>query len=267
MSACGAARDAVAPSAGLVAARVLRWLSPAAAAERMGALDALGHAIAAGRENPCLVLWRSAPALMATRAETRLPGFAHSAGILSKEGWPVLVRRSGGTAFAVSPETLQLSWITSRAALAADFGGLPDFDTLYRLLADAIVATLATLGVAATVGEVAGAPCAGRHDIAVGGRKIAGLAQRWSGEGAVTVEASLIVDGDPQALADRVTRLHELAGSPWRCEPESLASLERLSGGAARAGRGGGVTPESVAALFSNPASSGSVPDGIGSCL
>lgn len=267
MSACGAARDAVAPPAGLVAARVLRWLSPAAAAERMGALDALGRAIAAGRESPCLVLWRSAPALMATRAETRLPGFAHSAGMLAAQGWPVLVRRSGGTGFAVSPETLQLSWITRRAALAADYGRLPDFDTLYRLLADAIVAALATLGVAATVGEVAGAPCAGRHDIAAAGRKIAGLAQRWSGEGAVTVEASLIVDGEARPLADAVNRLHELAGSPWRCDPGTLTSLQCLGAGSANAQRDGGVTPESVAALFSNLASSGSVPDGIGSCL
>ena len=58
---------------------------------------------------PHLLLWRAPRALIVGRSDTRLPHFADAADRLVAEGWPVLIRRSGGSACPISKGTLQIA--------------------------------------------------------------------------------------------------------------------------------------------------------------
>ena len=118
-----------------------------------------------GAHKPTIFIWRSQRALIVARGQTRWPEFEAAAAQLTKLGWPVLVRRSGGGAFPVCP------------------GYRTDLHHRQK---------------AASVGDAPGAFCAGRHDLVVGHRKIAGLAQYWrvcrGGERCITAAASVLVD-------------------------------------------------------------------------
>ncbi|AXS39832.1 hypothetical protein [Breoghania sp. L-A4] len=203
----------------------LYLLEPAPAEERLARIAAMAEAVVAGARPPFLLVWRALPALVVTRSQTRLPSYADACEVMAGEGWPVVVRASGGGAFAVSPGTLQVSVITTR-----EHAGGASFDAMYRALAEPCIAALERLGVRARIGAVARAPCAGGYDIAAGGRKIGGLAQRWRGDGAVIVEASLIIDADPLAFAGTVNRFHALAGSDWSCDRSSVTSVAAVQG-------------------------------------
>jgi lipoate-protein ligase A len=92
----------------------------------------------------------------------------------------------------------------------------------YRAIAEALLASLAELGVNAELAEVGGGararepgaapPCfasAGRLEVVVGGRKLIGSAQRRSGD-AVLQHGSLLLDGTHAAIAD-VLRIPDAA--------------------------------------------------------
>jgi octanoyl-[GcvH]:protein N-octanoyltransferase len=211
-------------------AQVVRLLDPAPAGERLDQIDALARRVASGEALPCMVLWRSAPALVVTRSQARLPGFSRAVGHLAKTGWPVVVRSSGGGAFPICPGTVQCAILERRATTAISMNSL--YERMTRLIADA----LAECGLAATVGEVPDAFCPGRYDIAVGGRKLAGLAQSWPGYGAVIAEAALVVEVDPQALAQVVNRFQEATGADRRCDPAVLTSVDTELGRSSKSG-------------------------------
>ncbi|MBV5271039.1 MAG: hypothetical protein JZU55_15495 [Afipia sp.] len=56
-----------------------------------------------------LLVWRAPRALIVGRRDSRLPNFCIALDQLRDEGWPVLIRRSGGTACPVSRGTLQIA--------------------------------------------------------------------------------------------------------------------------------------------------------------
>jgi lipoate-protein ligase A len=51
-------------------------------------------------------------------------------------------------------------------------------------------------------------PAAGRYDIAIGGRKLAGLSQHWPADGSIIAGASVLMGGDPHELATAVNCFH-----------------------------------------------------------
>lgn len=216
-----------AETAGGERGEVVEWTALVAAERRFGALERLAADVASGERPACAVLWRASPALVVTRSESRLPGFEAASRRLARDGLPVIVRRSGGGAFPIGPGTLQIALLSRRSQ-----AGL-SFEHLYDHLAAVILEALASLGLTAVSGEIAGAFCPGRYDVSVKARKIAGLAQHWSGNGAVIGEASLLVEGDLVASVDAVNRFHELAGSPRRCNQADCISLRGALTGAA----------------------------------
>jgi lipoate-protein ligase A len=60
---------------------------------------------------PVLLVWRSEPALLVSRTETRLPHFENAVADMRAAGWPVVLRKSGGGACPVGPGTVQVSMI------------------------------------------------------------------------------------------------------------------------------------------------------------
>lgn len=181
-----------------------------------------------------LFIWRAEQALLVTRQDARLPAFARAARVLEAEGWPVLVRTSGGGAFPVHPGTVQFA-----AAARLPAAGR-SIDAIYDALGAPLIEALASFGVAAGLGEVAGAFCRGRHDIVVGGRKLGGLAQHWrstnDGAARIFAGASVLAEEAAQNLTDVVNRFYTLAGGDFRCAAGTVTSLRRELGAAAPTG-------------------------------
>ena len=186
-----------------------------------------------GSDNDMILLvWRAPRALIIGRQDSRLPDVPAAERRLAREGWPVIIRRSGGTACPVSPGTLQV-------ALARPAHARISIDGAFGELADLIAGALSDYGLDARTGEIAEAFCPGRYDMAIDGRKIAGLSQHWrprGGRTVVTTAATLLVDEDPVELSRIVDLFYETAGGEKRCLPDVVGSVRH----ALDAGRLGG---------------------------
>lgn len=168
-----------------------------------------------------LLLWRAPQALLVCRGDTYLPDFSRAADRLDAEGWPVLLRRSGGSACPIAGGTLQIA--IARAAVP----GLTIEDG-YGELAGLIRDALRSCGLAAEIGAVPEAFCPGRYDIAIGGRKVAGLSQHWRTCGGVmtaTTAATLIVTSDTAPLVQIVNLFYEIAGGTSRCTETAVSTV------------------------------------------
>ena len=199
-------------------ASVLQLMEPVTASEGLVRVGTLAKSIAAGKYPPCLLIWRAHPALVATGSEARLAGFDRASAMLLASGWPVVTRKSGGGLFPVTPDTLQM------AVLRRHEQGL-SFDNVYDHLARTIIGALASMGLEGEVGEVPTGFCPGRYDIAIGGRKLAGLSQHWPADGSIIAEASVLMGGDPHELAAAVNCFHVETGSGRCCDPAAITSV------------------------------------------
>lgn len=163
-------------------------------AEALAREEELLAEVAAGRP-PLLRLWRVPRCLVVPRGFARRPGFAAAAAASRAAGWPVLLRGSGGAPVPLDPGTLNVSLVRRQLAgvsLEADYAAL--LSLLRR--------ALAPFGLPLDQGGVAGAFCDGRFNLTLGGRKLAGTAQRRrpAGEGAaVLAQALLLVGSDVPA--------------------------------------------------------------------
>lgn len=183
----------------------------------------IADAVGAGVRGPAIFIWRSQPALIVARSQTRWPNFERAAAELAQTGWPVLVRRSGGGAFPIGPGTAQIAIMARYADLGMAMDGV--YDRLGLLIGSA----LAGFGIVAGVGDSPGAFCDGRHDLVVAGRKIAGLAQHWRlcgrGDRCITAAASVLVDADLAELAGIVDRFHVTCGQRIDIRPDALTTV------------------------------------------
>jgi lipoate-protein ligase A len=87
------------------------------------------------------------------------------------------------------------------------------------------------------IGEIAGSCCPGRYDIAVGGRKIIGIAQRRRqgkhGDALLTatlVHAMLWLEGDLTAGIDALERFLDEVGAPEHFTRARMGTVEEISG-------------------------------------
>ncbi len=208
------------------------------AEERVRADVDLGEAVAEGSAPPTLRIWEDGRALVVTRQETRLPRFERAAERLGAEGWPVVVRASGGTAIPHMPGMLHLSMLYPRA-------GAPAFsiEDVYLALCLPLRLALLSLDIQTDVQEVPGSFCDGRFNLASGGRKLAGTAQAWrsglagtvSARGYVLAHATLHVDVDTGLATKVANRFYELAGGDRRCDPLAITTVAECLRGASDA--------------------------------
>jgi lipoate-protein ligase A len=188
----------------------------------------LADGLTSSSSTPFLLVWRSDPALLVSRTETRLPHFEGAVADMRAAGWPVVLRKSGGDACPVGPGTVQVSMIDPILQQTTINGR-------YAILAELLQATLCRHRVLADIGLVAGAYCPGAYDLAVAGRKIAGMSQRWfrnrCGVRCAVTAASVNVEEAPDEVACVVNRFYRCAGSTLRCDAGALINLQ-LCGGA-----------------------------------
>jgi len=179
-----------------------------------------------------LRLWRTSPCLVVTPLLAHRAEFAAAAEASAQRGWPVVVRRTGGGPVPQTAGTLNVSLAT-----ATPRDQVPSIDAAFRQFADATLAALARCGVQGAVGEIEGSCCPGRYDIAVGGKKIIGLAQRRrqgqkDGQllSAVLVHAMVWVEGELNPEIDQLERFLEEAGTPTRFRRAVMGTLQGISG-------------------------------------
>ena len=151
---------------------------------------------AAGK--PALLLWRAvAPSIVVPRARERKAGFVGLAQSAARAGWPLTLRASGGGAVPQGPGTINLAMVTPMPEGARIEDG-------YRLICGAISEALMRFEVSSDTGAVDAAFCDGDWNVTVGGRKLAGTAQRWrplsNGRSLALIHAAIVVSSPPDTV-------------------------------------------------------------------
>ncbi|MFT9848409.1 lipoate--protein ligase family protein [Aneurinibacillus sp. REN35] len=146
---------------------------------------------------------------------------------LQERGYVPIVRNSGGAAVVLDEGVLNLSLILPTE------DAFTDIHAGYRAMVEFIERMLAPYGVKVETGEVVGSYCPGDFDVAIGGRKFGGLAQRRR-RGAVAVQAFLLVEGSGSGRAALVRDFYDRAARPGDQYPDvnsvTVASLSELLG-------------------------------------
>lgn len=152
----------------------------------------------AATQSTWLRIWKNAPCLVASRHQSRMARFDEAASISRDAGWPVAVRRSGGTAVVHRPGVLNISLIQTDPILGKSIGLRDGFCALIDVLSKG----LAQMGIQAAYGPVAAAHCDGDYNLCWQGRKLAGTAgfvTRVNGASVRVFHAALALSG---AVAD-----------------------------------------------------------------
>lgn len=167
-------------------------------------------------------LWQAPRCLIVTRKDVRLPHYQAACTQLAREGWPVYVRDSGGTAVPHGAGVLNLSLLLPRTTT--------DLGHYYRRLGAPLLALLGEYGIEGNYDFVPGSFCDGQYNLVIEGRKVTGTAQRWLApgqdhQGAVLAQAMLLVGGDVDEGTRMASRFYELAGGELRFLPGTSTTL------------------------------------------
>jgi len=216
----------------------IRRESPGKSAEAdIDAEMALLDAVLGDPRQPILRLWRTHRCLVVTPLLAHKPQFQPAADASAARGWPVVVRRTGGGPVPQGPQTLSISRATAHPRATA-----PSIDAAFRHFADWICNALRSCGLTPEIGEIEGSCCPGRYDIAIGGRKIIGIAQRRrQGKHADTpltatlVHAMLWLEGDLIAGIDALECFLAEAGAPQQFTRARMGTVEEIAGRATAA--------------------------------
>ena len=130
--------------------------------------------ITVGDGAPRFAIWRTPQALIVPRGMPGRANFDAAAAGAEEQGWPVFERDTGGDLTPQTPGIVNLSLVFRMD------GDRPSIETAYRRLTGPVIAFLKTeFGIDAETAAVPGAFCDGTYNIAVGGKKLGGTAQRW----------------------------------------------------------------------------------------
>lgn len=187
--------------------------------------------VAAAKRCATARLWENPQCLVVTRKETRFPNFHQACERLGQEGWPVIVRDSGGTAVPHHPGILNFSLIIPQEQHQTF-----DLDSYYYALCEPLCMALATLGLTAEHGETKGSYCDGRFNLNIQGLKVTGTAQKImvsppNNKGvkqAVLAQAMLMVEADAAQGTAWVNRFYTLAGNERQFDPQVATSIADL---------------------------------------
>jgi len=199
------------------------------AAIELARQQALAGELTSESARPALMLWRCQPALLVTRQETRLPHFREVSDQMFAANWPILARKSGGRACPIGLGTVQVSMIETAISGAT-------MNAKYDALTKLIQSTLCFFGIVSRTESVTGAYCAGSYDLAVNGKKIAGMSQHWfrnqRGVHCIVTAASINIEEAPDVLASAINRFYCNVGSSARCQSTALTNMRLCDGNA-----------------------------------
>lgn len=176
-------------------------------------------------------VWRTHQALIVPSLTTHAPGFRIASEEMTVRGWPVFVRDTGGDVTPQSPGIVN-------ATAAFVVPRTPDLgirETYERFCAP-LLAFLGTMGIDAYLSKVSRSFCDGAFNIVVGGKKLAGTAQRWrlttlrDGRPGVAVlaHAAILVDARIAPSMAATNEFYRLCGDGREVDPAQHVSLLAL---------------------------------------
>jgi len=178
-----------------------------------------------------LRLWDNDWRLVISKRLSRLAGAPEAIRWAEAQGYPVVVRASGGTAVVHRPGVLNISLLrVSLEPLSLAHG----FDELCGV----IIRAAARSGLGLTAGKLARSYCAGSHDIGLDGRKLAGTAavsRRHGNAYGGLFHASLTVCGDWRHDLELISGFEQRLGMPADYDLSAHTSLEEAFAQAALA--------------------------------
>ncbi|MGB3633074.1 MAG: hypothetical protein WA982_03450 [Rubrobacteraceae bacterium] len=179
--------------------------------------------VASGARPRTISVTASARHVGVTRKDTLRSGFDEAVRASNEEGYPVMVRGSGGGATAADEGTFGFSIVRP----AGDGEIRRDIRGRYDEAADLVLGAFSRLGVESEVGEVRDEFCPGDHSVRVGGwekgMKIVGIAQRITRR-ATSVGGIVLVHGEEE-LAKVLEKVYRAMKLPFRTG--SVGSLHR----------------------------------------
>lgn len=180
-----------------------------------------------------ILVWSTHPCFVAPSASARLAGFEAGKARVEALGLPLHLRETGGDLMPQGPNV-----VTATIAFAASNGGSFGVAAAYDRLCQPLLDLLRACGVAACCGSVPDAFCDGRFNIAVGGRKLAGTAQRWRTRRrpvgpeqagvAVLAHAAVFVTADFRPYVDAANAFYAACGLDRRVRAEAHVALADL---------------------------------------
>jgi len=207
--------------------RPWQLLRPAPIADPVDSIrfdEELLHRVGSGELSPCLCLKQDPQCLAVTKREARMENFCQAAKAMAGQGWPLVVRSSGGSCVPLGPGIINLSLTLPRLKNWKLEDG-------YLLICHLLERLLKTYGLHAETGEVPGSFCDGRYNLQVGGQKLVGTAQRWAGSNrehaAILVHACLLVDLDLPLATARINHLYRLCDNPVQFIPAACTTLRQ----------------------------------------
>jgi hypothetical protein len=207
----------------------LAVLSPSdGLARELALLDAVVH----GRVATGSLVWRCTQSLVVPRRLSHRPHFTGACEALEAQGWPVVVRDTGGDLTPQAPGLINIALAFRQRRVP---GAIRDS---YLRLCQPLIDCLARQGIAAYCASVEGAFCNGDYNLVVDGRKLAGTAQRWrkmatgtgaaADEFAVLAHAVILCDENLAALWQAGNRFYAQCDLAERIDPALHVSLAEL---------------------------------------
>ncbi|CAM4403285.1 lipoate--protein ligase family protein [Paenibacillus typhae] len=195
--------------------------------------EALCRDVGAGLVPPCLHIWSHPGGVVLGLRDSKLPHAAAAMAGLEQAGYRTAVRHSGGAAVPLDTGIVNVSLVLPKAPGKLDFHD--DFRLLASLIAEAAAASNPQAAAQIRAGEIAGSYCPGDFDLAIGGRKFCGIAQRRQ-SGAYFVHAFVVVSGSGRKRGELIRGFYETASGGDesldypRVRPETIAALGELGG-------------------------------------
>ncbi len=187
--------------------------------------------VCAGRRLDGVLFWQPTDqALVMPRRMSRLAGFEQAQQALTAQGWPILLRETGGEPVPQSAATINLALVYAAPRSEGDHGRI---EKAYKRLCQPLYDLIQAYGGAPSFGEVSGAFCDGRYNVNFAGRKWVGTAQRWrqglSGtRPVVLVHGAMLVDDQRESMVQAVNHFNQLCGLPQRCQAASHIAFGEL---------------------------------------
>ncbi|WP_019913788.1 lipoate--protein ligase family protein [Paenibacillus sp. HW567] len=200
--------------------------------------ETLCRDIGAGEAPPSVHLWSHPGGVALGLRDSRLPRAGEAMAELERQGFRTAVRHSGGAAVPLDAGVVNVSLLLPKPAGKLDFHD--DFRLLASLITEAVAVSHPQAASQIRAGEVAGSYCPGDFDLAIGGRKFCGIAQRRQSN-AYFVHAFVIVSGSGRERGELIRGFYGIAAGGEgsltypRVSPETLAALEELGGPASAA--------------------------------
>lgn len=150
----------------------LCYLEPMPIHEGLKLEQQLLERVVSGHDRHGYAIWRSRQAIVVPRSATHKPGFELASRYCESQGWPVVVRSTGGE---MTPQT---SGFINLSMVVRCNGAKTGIRESYAMICQPLIQWMSAMGIHAYCSHVDGAFCDGDFNLVVNGKKIAGTAQR-----------------------------------------------------------------------------------------